>query len=226
MKPRDFRKAPKRPDCCDLVSGFVSLGVNCEFGLIQRHCEAEPLGLLRFTFTPLHGLLRALACRFEGIGDPDRLTIRVLQNGEFIASHPVFSLDFHTQMKTPKFGEAEVRDKVSRHLQYLAGMLMDDLAVAEKIFVYRPLQRDAPLTKADALHAAMGRFGTATLLWAAYSDDPACVGTVQWRKPGQIMIAYLDHYSPARYAADASFDLWLDICARAEQLRRRHLDAA
>jgi hypothetical protein len=220
MTPRDFRHAPKRPDCRDLVSGFVSLGINCEFGLIQRHCEAEPLGLLRFTFTPLHGLLRALACRFDGVGDRDKLTISVLPNGEFMATHEIFSLDFHTQMKTGKFTEAEVLDKVSRHVGYLAGMLMDDLAVAEKIFVYRPLQPDAPLARADTLYAAMRRFGPATLLWAAYSADPARIGTVRWRRPGEIMIAYLDHYSPARYAANASFDLWLRICEQAASLRR------
>jgi hypothetical protein len=81
------------------------------------------------------------------------------------------------------------------------------------------------LAKADTLHAAMRRFGPATLLWAAYSDDTACAGTVHWRKPGQIMVAYLDHYSPARYAADASFDLWLDICTRAARLRRQHAQA-
>ena len=222
MRLPDFRKAPKRPDCAELLSQFVSLGLNCEFGLVQRHCDAEPISLLRFAFTPLHGLITALDCRFEGIGDPDQLSVRILPNGEYMVTHERFSLDFHTQLKEATIAQADMLAKVSRHFTYMAGMLLDDLADAAKIFVHRPQHRDAPLSKAHRLHARMHRIGPATLLWAGYSEDPALIGTVNWLTPGQIMIGYLDHYSPHRYAADASFDVWLSICKAAAALHAEH----
>ena len=219
MLLRDFRKAPRRPDCADLVSQFVSLGLNCEFGLVQRHCDADPISLLRFAFTPLHGLITALECRFEGIGDPDQLAVRVLKNGEYIVTHQRYAFDFHTEMRAGKIGQADMLEKISRHFRYLAGMMLNDLADGTKIFVHRPQQRDAPESKARRLHATMSRIGPATLLRAAYSEDPALIGTVRWLTPGHIMIGYLDHYSPHRYAADASFDVWLSICKAAAALQ-------
>lgn len=32
----------------ELVARFESLGDNCEFGLVQRHFGAEPVGVFRF----------------------------------------------------------------------------------------------------------------------------------------------------------------------------------
>ena len=51
-----------------LMLDFESLGENCEFGLVQRRCGIEPLGLLRFSSTPLPPLLHALRERFAGMG--------------------------------------------------------------------------------------------------------------------------------------------------------------
>src|SRR5579885_2880091 len=50
-----------------LMMRFESLGENCEFGLAQRRCGAEPLGLLRFASAPLEKLLAGLEGRFEGM---------------------------------------------------------------------------------------------------------------------------------------------------------------
>ncbi len=52
----------------DLLRGFESLGHNCEFGVVQRHFGAEPLGLLRFSGITLPDLLTGLACGFAGAG--------------------------------------------------------------------------------------------------------------------------------------------------------------
>jgi hypothetical protein len=54
-------------------SGMISLGDNCEFGLVQRRGGAEPLGLLRFAsiFLPIEIRLEKLAAvlerKFEGL---------------------------------------------------------------------------------------------------------------------------------------------------------------
>jgi hypothetical protein len=219
MKLADFRKAPKRPDCRELLGRFTSLGLNCEFGLVQRHCEAEPLGLLRFAFSPLPSLINALKAGFDGIGNPDELAMRVLQNGEYMATHTRYGFEFHTTMKTDAMDEADARARIAFHVGHLASHLRQDMAAAERIFVYRPQLAATPEDRARKLHARMAEYGPVQLLWAAFTSDPALVGTVHWLLQGEIMVGYLDHYSPPRYAANASFDVWLQICARAAALR-------
>src|SRR5260221_3025006 len=63
-----------------LMMQFESLGENCEFGLVQRRCGAEPLGLLRFASAPLPVLLAGLRARFEGLGDPGEIDIQISEN--------------------------------------------------------------------------------------------------------------------------------------------------
>jgi hypothetical protein len=61
-----------------LVRRFRALGDNCEFGLVQRHCGAEPIDLLRFAglHIPIEdrlaALTKAVTVGFEGLGQPAR----------------------------------------------------------------------------------------------------------------------------------------------------------
>ena len=49
---------------------FESLGDNCEFGLFQRMCNAEPLGLFRFAGGYLPEIIRGLNSGFSGLWGP------------------------------------------------------------------------------------------------------------------------------------------------------------
>ena len=73
MSAPDFSHLAQRPELEPLMRQVESLGINCELGLVQRHCLAEPLGLFRFAYTPLEGLVAALHQDFAGIGDPGEL---------------------------------------------------------------------------------------------------------------------------------------------------------
>jgi hypothetical protein len=218
MNPRDFRQLPQRPDHSELVSRFVSLGLNCEFGLVQRHCMAEPMGLLRFAFTPFPGLLDALRHRFAGVGDSGQLSITLTKSGEYVAADTRYGFDFHTQMRAPACTEDQVRSRMCRHFAYLAGLLIDELTLGEKIFVYRPLRASEPHATAHKLLACLRRYGPGRLLWVGYSDDPAKAGDVAWLVPGEIMVGLLDHYTPPRYAVTTAFETWLKICRGAAAL--------
>jgi tetratricopeptide (TPR) repeat protein len=61
-------------DTRDILMCFESLGgthQGCEFGNVQRHYGAEPLGLLRWAEMTPDNLMAALECGFEGVGDPE-----------------------------------------------------------------------------------------------------------------------------------------------------------
>jgi hypothetical protein len=62
------------------VTQFESLGgrgLGCEFGIFQRGCGAEPLGLLRWADMTHERLLFALDSRFEGVGSPEQTELFV-----------------------------------------------------------------------------------------------------------------------------------------------------
>src|ERR1700754_4026385 len=95
--PIDPATTPELSDR-ELVLKFESLGDNCELGLVQRRVGAEPLGLLRFSGTPLRHLLRAMEARFEGLADPNSIRIRP-ENGEFMVKLAKYDFLYHAEMK-------------------------------------------------------------------------------------------------------------------------------
>ncbi len=69
-----------------LAMGFESLGGRgpgggCEFGLFQRACGAEPLGLLRWASVGPDQLIACLDSRFDGIGSLETTEIFVGEEG-------------------------------------------------------------------------------------------------------------------------------------------------
>jgi len=61
----------------EIALRFESLGENCEFGLFQRRCDSEPLGLLRFSSTFMRNLIRGIDNGFDGLGEPEAINPRL-----------------------------------------------------------------------------------------------------------------------------------------------------
>jgi len=219
MPDVDFRSAATRPEYKDEVAQLVSLGINCELGLIQRHCEVEPLGLFRFGLTPLGGLIQALECKFNGLGDASQIDIEEGFGREYIATHRRYGFEFHTLMNAAETTRQNVLTTVVRHYPFLAQMLLHELSEGKKLFVYRPQTPDEPVDRAHHLLGAMRRIGPATLLWVTAVDDPAVVGTTHWVVRDQLMVGHLDRYGPLHFAAGLSFEPWLQVCLAALRLR-------
>ena len=118
---------------------FESLGENCEFGFVQRAYGAEPLSLLRWCDVPLSALLKALQARFEGLGDPENVTVPITPRGMFRVDDKAYGFRGHSMAD----GAAVRPDKdmlqkqECERLTYLRRKLIEDLEDAEKIFVYR-----------------------------------------------------------------------------------------
>jgi hypothetical protein len=71
---KDAPKVPVVPRAEPML-GFESLGDNCEFGLVQRLCGAEPLGLFRFHATILSNLVAPLREDLQGLFDSQDLEV-------------------------------------------------------------------------------------------------------------------------------------------------------
>jgi hypothetical protein len=102
-------------DPAKLMLGFESLGENCEFGLVQRRCGAEPLSLLRFASAPLPQLLAALHARFQGLGDAASIGVELSPNGrEYMIRDATFGYRRKT-LHLPRHRAPERRPRPSPH---------------------------------------------------------------------------------------------------------------
>jgi hypothetical protein len=186
---------------------FESLGENCEFGLVQRHGGSEPLGLLRFSSTPLPKLLAALAARFDGLGRADRLKVELSTNGrEYMVLDETFGLYYHAWVMAGERPPEDVHRRELRRLPYLTRKLVDDLEAGEKIFVYRSVGRHTE-AQMHRLHEAMRHYGDNTLLWMELASAGHPAGTVERLGPG-LLRGHMDRFAPGANAHDFSFDCW------------------
>jgi hypothetical protein len=117
----------------DLLVKFESLGENCEFGLVQRHCGAEPLGLLRFSSSPLSVLITALETEFEGLGHPDRLSVELsTDRREYMVRDEQFGFLYHAWVLAGEMPPAEIHEREVKQLPTLTRKMIHDLTVGEK----------------------------------------------------------------------------------------------
>ncbi len=172
-----------RPEFAPLLTRFESLGENCEFGLVQRRCGIEPLGLLRFSSTPLPPLLNALRGRFAGMGQPDTIEIEVAASGrEYMVFDRRYGFRYHAWVKLGEMAPEAIHAREVRRLPFLIRKLVEDLTEGEKIFVFHGMQ---PLAEREAreLADAIRLYGPGTLLWVELADAVHPPGAVRRSRP-------------------------------------------
>jgi hypothetical protein len=200
-----------------LMLQFESLGQNCEFGLVQRRCEAEPLGLLRFASTPLPNLLAALEARFEGMGLPESVQVEMSPNGrEFMVRDARYGVTYHAWVNAGEMEAAALHSRELRRVPVLVRKLLEDLELGEKIFLFKgmgPLPEEVVFPLAVALR----RYGPNRLLFVTLAHGPHMAGTVEARPEGYL-VGYLDRFAPGEDAHDFLLDQWVAICRAAHRM--------
>lgn len=199
---------------------FESVGENCEFGLFQRRCDAEPLGLLRFSSTFMRNLVRGVESGFKGLGEIEDIDPRLegTPRAEYMIHEKKYGLVYHTFVYEGQRSAWLMREQESARLKFLRRKFMEELEAAEKIFVYRfagPVSEEEILP----LHMALNKYGPVTLLWVVLAERDRPAGTVEVLMPG-LLKGYIDRFAPEDNAHDLSFDGWLRVCANACALDR------
>ncbi|MEA2741129.1 MAG: hypothetical protein QOH05_4436 [Acetobacteraceae bacterium] len=204
----------------EIALKFESLGENCEFGLFQRRCDAEPLGLLRFSSTFMRNLIRGIDNGFEGLGDIDDIDPRLegTDRKEYMVHEKRFGLVYHTFVYEGQRSVWLMREQESARLKFLRRKFMEELESKDKIFVYK-FGSGVSEEEILPLHMALNRYGEAMLLWVVPAERDRPAGTVEVLMPG-LLKGYIDRFAPEDNAHDFSFDGWLRICANACVLAR------
>jgi hypothetical protein len=204
----------------DLALKFENLGENCEFGLVQRRFGSEPLGLLRFSSTPILKLIDALDMRFEDLGRPDLVDVRASGSGkEYMVLDKKFGFLYHPWVNLGDATPKEIHARECGRLPFLVTKLIEDLEDGRKIFVYhgmRPLAESTVLRLVEAVR----RYSKATLLWVEVEDGDNPAGAVKELTPG-LLKGYIDRFAPGENAHEISLEMWVTICRNAYALAQR-----
>jgi len=206
-------------DLPDLMLHLESLGNNCEFGLVQRACGAEPLGLLRFVGIRIHHLLHALDFGFEGVDDPALVRAYTSDEPEpeWLLRNDRYGMNAHTFMTQSSIGEAElIRQQIAR-MRLQRRRMMEVLETGQNLFVF---QQQEHMTEAHALPilTLLRSYGPNALLFVTQDVDKPS-GSVDLI--GQHLFrGNIDHLAHASDARGFKLLPWISICANAYRLWR------
>lgn len=197
-------------DAADLLMRFESLGGNCELGLVQRHFQAEPVGLFRFGGITIAKLTEGLRAGFPGLGDPENTEFTHTSDGCYDLrdlKHNIFLT--HTHVKIGSVDEPRFFIQQCRRVRFLKDKLFEDLRAAEKIFVFKPEKGHVSDDEILNLHAVMRSYGPNTLLCMRTADATHAAGTIiQLRQD-----VYIGHLGTVwDNVIPIEFKNWLAMC--------------
>ena len=214
----DWREQASVPNWKDIASKFQSMGQNCEFGLVQRRCEGEPLGLFRFAGTPQDALIPCLRSEFSELTDEQKINIKKPDIGDYISHYKSLNLVFHTHVHTDQNADLDaLRLSELTRLKMLVRFFIEDLEGGEKVFVL--VRRDLPLDEFEVLPviSLMRRYNPkAALLWVnvAGRDERHLVGQCEVIG-NNLLKGYIDRFVEPRPEGEdwgtISLECWKDI---------------
>jgi hypothetical protein len=212
---------PEAPglDTREVAGRFQSLGDNCEFGLMQRWAGAEPLDLLRLAGfdapfeDPVRLTTEAIAAGFEGLGDPAAVVCKLREDykpRQYLIWETRWNLHIHPERSEFEITPDALRSQQARVLAFRRRRLLEDLASADRIFVWRA-NIPPPEHEIRGLIAALRRYGPNRLLWVqtATADKPP--GHAEDAGDGLIK-GYVARLAPRENAADFDLPSWLAVC--------------
>ena len=194
-----------------LMAGFISMGGNCEFGMAQRLCGAEPLDLLRWCSTNIAQILRLLDDRFARIADPDCLSLELV-GGEYILRNNHYRLAGHTHVRAGEMTPERLMKREVTRLPRQAEMLMEELAEGRRIIV-RKIQPHNNAREVETFLARIASLGPCPILLV--SPDAERAGDVERVSP-RVMRGYIDSFANAAgVAAGTRAPPWIELCRNA-----------
>jgi tetratricopeptide (TPR) repeat protein len=216
-------------DMRDILMCFESLGgayQGCEFGNVQRHFGAEPLGLLRWAEMTPDNLLAALERGFEGVGEPENTILEPPRDdGDWMLKDARFGMTMHTFLLDEATEENRTRifRLMCRRLRYLARKMLEDLTAGDKVFVYKISYENLCQNRLGRLHRALRMHGPSTLLYVRRSDPSHPPGTVIVEAPG-LMVGYIERFAfdfgPHPKYLGPTPESWVPIVREAHRLSR------
>jgi len=207
---RDIGKGPFVEELSDagVLSRFISMGGNCEFGFAQRMYRSEPMDLLRWGQTDMPVLLHMLKDRFAHIGDPAALEVSVV-GGEYILDNHFYNFKWHTFAMETSMSRDRILKREMARLPRQAEMLLAELQDGHRILV-RLADHGVSEEGLGAFVNLCGRLGSCQILFV--SRDPARAGTAERVGPS-LLRGYVEAFADsANVPGTTRGEMYLKIC--------------
>ncbi len=206
-----------------LVSQFEMLAGNCDLGLAIRRLGVEQLSLLRFAGATTEVAIRGLDTDFAGMGE--QLTTQIANNPikEWLI-RDAFGLRFHTHQSSEAISEADILKRQRLHIGFLRRKFLEDLQLAEKIFVYADHLRPGTFESALALFLALNRKGRHRMVWVCQNFGEMAPGRVDELVPGMAR-ASLNTFDGPLEAGHITVSGWLNVLFNASVVLNRSRSA-
>jgi hypothetical protein len=212
----------------ELIKKFESLGHNCEFGLVQRILQAEPIGLLRFGGIAPKDILRGLEQGFEGIDDPTQITLLTEMNAgteQYVIRCERYGMQFHSFHATAETPPERMRERMSQHLGLLRRKFVEDMHAGDKIFVLHHPACNSVAQVRPYLNL-LREYGPSALLFvtpaqkdSARKRKDASSGSADQIAP-DLFQGHIDFMMQQNDPKRISAPAWLSLCANTYRLWR------
>lgn len=190
-------------------------GFGCEFGYWQRSLHLEPLGLLRWASISPDNLLRGLEAGFAEVEDEAALELRALTGSDWGYTQTTYGLYMdHSGMEQDKVPAAQAKATLAKSMGFLRDKLLQDLALGEKLFVYRTYDHIVDDGMQCALADAIGRLGKGVLCYVQHAVEGRLPFTAV-RKTPNLIVGYIDHFAPVEGRLDYNPIGWEAVCRAA-----------
>ena len=198
--------------CDQLAVRFEGLGDNCEFGLVQSLCGAEPLGLFRFIGARLDSIIDVIKTGGVHLFTNEDINLYHSKHTDeyMLDSRHYSDFQYHTYTVTKTYDFETMMSKRTSILSYLKRRLFEEIRQSEKIFVRKGSESIVDLRR---LHAELNMLGPNTLLCVAEADADHKAGTIEKIDDG-LWRGYLRYFK--RFAFDEPIDIvsWVEIMKR------------
>ena len=201
---------------------FEGLGDNCEFGIVQRHFGADPIGLFRFAAISAETLSDLLHEEFDRLGDPAFTKLSLTAGDEFLVRDTRGLYHLHSFVRKGFVNEEAFLSKQVQRLAYLKRKLLEDLRENRKIFVHKSSLARIDDHTALRLHEAISAFGHNCLLVIRRTEADHPSGTLSVLRPG-LLVGYVS----TLYSGEGSpvdFESWRSLLMSAYEYRKRLTD--
>jgi hypothetical protein len=213
-----------QPECVEssiddraLFSNFISLGLNCEFGIVQKLSGLTKLGLLDWCATPIRSVLEMLRTNFDGIGNPEQTKIAI-KGDDYDVFDTRYNFAGHTFVNPKDVAEAVFYKQITQRLRFLRRKMIEELEIGEAIFIYKMNGNPVDPRVIRDIAIEIKRYGNGALLSVCDAAVTGCPsGYIRWLG-GNLFEGHLDQMADLAEAGSVSLAHWRELCFNALQL--------
>jgi hypothetical protein len=201
-----------------ILSNFVSLGNDCEFGLMQRRmASVDQFSLFRFSSVPLQGVTRGLECSFSDLNNPAELEMLTDDdpNHDYVGWQKSYGMLYHTTKFPADISPEELKRSELVRLTFLARKLLADMRGGKKILVFKSDQQ-VLCEQVARLVLAVRNWGNSPILWMDVANESNPPGSVGLLTDG-VMKGFVDQFGVPPFH-DISGHCWVQVCLNAWHL--------